>query len=108
MIGITKPLTVNGFTNLGALLRAAGFVGDKLRMLLIDNPSTTVPVYVHFTASNLSAGLTGTDGIPLSAGAFPARRNLELVAGAQDFPELNHIWLYTASSIPITVAAIGN
>ena len=107
MEAITKPFVVNGFTNLGALLRTANMSVDKLNMLFIDNPSTTVPVYVHFTSSNLSAGLTGTDGIPFSAGAFPARRGLEVIAGGQEFPEVNHIWLFTASSIPVTIAAIG-
>lgn len=110
MTSVTKPLTVNGFANLAVLLRTAGFTGTSLRMLFIDNPSTTVPVYLHFTAQGPTdtTGLTGTDGIPLSAGAFPARRNFEIVSGAMgDFPELNHIWLFTGSSIPVTVGAIG-
>lgn len=110
MPSLTKPITVNGFVNLGEALRTAGFPGGgRPRMLIIDNPSTTVLVYVHFTNSNLSAGLTGTDGIALNSAAFPAERRLVLAGGESgDLPDLMHTWLFTPSSIPITVAVFGN
>lgn len=109
MLALTKPITVNGFVNLGAALKTAGYKGTSTpRILLIDNPSAATPVYLHLTDTNSSAGLTGTDGIPLSAAAFPARRNMELVAGdMMGLVDLNNIWLFTGASIPVTVAVAG-
>ncbi len=109
MSSITKPITVNGFVNLGTALRTAGYVGGGVpTMLLLYNASAATLVYVHFTDQSTSAGLTGIEGIPISSAAFPAHAFLELHAGQMaGLPDLNNIWLFTGASIPVTVAVRG-
>lgn len=96
--------------NLGVLLRAAGYPSQgRPTMLLFDNPSTTIPIYLHFTNSNV-APASPTSGIPISAAAFPARRNLELIGSLPGGigVDLNNIWIYAASDVPLTIAVAGN
>jgi hypothetical protein len=110
MSAATGIVAVDGFVNLLTAAKALGYAGGgRVRMLIIDNINAGA-VYVHFINSNSSSGLTGTDGIKLSGGAFPEQRMLQL-GGAEsgDVPDLAHTFLFTTGgSVNIKIAVFGN
>jgi hypothetical protein len=101
-MGFTDSLTVNGKKNLFTLLKAAGYA-DSARVeteATIYNTSVSVACYLHFSTSNETEPGGTTNGLPILTGA---------PSGAFSLPkgaDLSLIWLYTASSISVTVGVI--
>ena len=109
MSQITKPITVNGWVNLGAALRTAGWTGNMiLSSLGIFNVSASVSCYLHLTENGSTNPSTGTDGWPIGNGTSDAGAAFFSDRGAnQASIDANTTWLYTASSISIKVIAVG-
>ncbi len=104
---ITKIISVNGFTNLGAALRTAGYNGGSTpSMLVIYNTSGTVPVYLHVTDVNVTTGLTGTDGLPILINAPSDVFTSDRGSGLSSL-DLNNTFLFTASAVNVKVLVIG-
>ncbi len=103
---ITKDLTIDGFTNLLAVLVAAGYDGPARLIYdgsVLQNMDGTVDCYFHATGNSASAsGLTGTDGIPFgpAGGTSPV---YTLAKGT----DLSTVWLYSASAITVNAAIQG-
>lgn len=103
----TKKITVNGWTNLLTTIQTAGYTGPNAptgETTLLD--FTTTPCYIHFyddTAVNPNTGasITATDGLPICTDTAAApSSSFTLPAGTL----LGSVWLYTGSSISVTVA----
>ncbi len=110
MSALTKPIQtgVATFVNLLTALRAAGYTGGQRPTLLtFYNASAVTPVYLHFHNTNSASGLTGNQGIPISSAAAPATPMHQFYGNAKDMPDLNHIFVWAAADVPVTVAVVG-
>ena len=98
---ITKPITVNGFTNLYAVLKTAGYNGAaRLETgATLFNDDGAIITYIHFNDSSATPPSTGTDGIPFGA-ASSSSPSFTLPAKT----DLSTVWLYAASSVSIKAA----
>ena len=108
-MGFTKPLTINGFVNLGTAMRAAGYGGGGMVSSGgIFNPDAAVLLYLHLTETASTAPATGTDGWPIGAGATAAGNAFFFDRGAnQSSLDIGTTWLYAPSSIVIKVIVTG-
>lgn len=104
--GISKPLTIDGFTDLLSVLTAAGYIGPAKLIhdgSVLQNMDASVDCYWHQAASSSSSsGLTGTDGIPF--GPVAGQGAIYAIPKGTD---LSTVWLYSASSITVNATIQG-
>lgn len=104
-----KVDTINGFVNLGALMRAAGYAGGGVVSSLgIFNPSATT-VYLHFTNNGTaSSGLTGANGWPIGDSTAAVDTSFYSDRGANmSSIDIGTTWIYCTGIQSIHVIAAG-
>lgn len=109
MANFAKPITVNGFVNLLTAMKAAGYQGSGIVSSLgIFNSDAGVLCYLHLTDNGVTAPGTGTDGWPIGAAAGGTGATFFSDRGGnRSSVDLGTTYLYTPSSIPIKVIAVG-
>lgn len=96
--GFSKPLAINGMTNLWTALLAAGYTGHPVleKDSTLQNMDAAVDCYIHFNNNRNVAPTTGTDGIP-----FGPVLGLSSAFVLQKRTDLSTTWLYSASAITV-------
>lgn len=106
MSQFTKPLTVNGWSTLAALMIAAGYTGTTpLSSLQIVNDNADT-LYIHLTNNGTSHPATGTDGIGIGSAEDSSEWSFDETS-PDGFLDAGTTWLYSGASIDIKIAAIG-
>ena len=104
-MAFTKPVnTINGFINLGTVMRAAGYTGNgHVSKLLIFNPQASDLIYVHLTENSTTAPTTKTDGIPVGAGSTAIGTSLSIDTAI----DITSVYIAATGVVAIKVAAAG-
>lgn len=109
-MGFAKPInTANGFINLGAAMRTAGYTGGPIVSSIgIFNPHASTIAYIHLTESGTTAPVTSTDGWPIGAGATAVGPAFYADRGAnQSSLDINTTWISCGAIIPLQIIAVG-
>jgi len=100
-----------GLFSLQTILASAGFkdITGQLSFLYIFNPSATVDVSIHTTASGSTAPGTGTDGWPIGGSATAAEKTFKYVKGDGSGRgiDVNTTWLNFPSAVPVKILLDG-
>jgi hypothetical protein len=96
--GFSKPLAVNGFTTLFALMQTAGYTGHPIAHgnVVLQDMDAALDCYIHFNTTRLVAPSTGTDGIP-----FGPTAGASVVYTLPKGTDLSTVWLWSVSAITV-------
>ena len=101
----TVEIAVNGFVNLGALLTAAGYLGQYNASSLLIVSANAEPVYVHLTDNGNVSPAVGIKGVPVG-NAAPSKEFRFQQEMPEQFLDLGTTWLYSGAPVFVIVTVL--
>jgi hypothetical protein len=112
-MGFTKKIsTANGWNNLGALLRTAGYDGGGIvsSIAIMNHGGAAVTAYLHLTNNgNSTSGLTAADGWPITQGADDPTKAFYSDRGANMASlDIGTTWINTVGVVELKIIITGS